>query len=76
MTVEASDVYQVTKQNFKTNGANIGVCFACVVVGGIHLPNTIMSRPHPILWRALQACFILYTMFMTYLLLLPVEQAR
>jgi len=64
------------QQNFKMNGANIGVCFAFIVLGSIHLPNTIMSRPHPILWRGLMTCFIIYAMFMTYLLLLPVETAR
>ena len=63
-------------QNFKRNGANIGVCFAFICVGAIHLPNTIMTRPHVVFWRALQAAFILYSMFMTYLLLLPIDQAR
>jgi len=60
-------------QNFKSNGAYIGVCFIFVVIGGIHLPNTLMSRPHVVFWRAIQACFIMYAMFMTYLLLLPVD---
>lgn len=49
----------------------LGVCFAFVCLGSIHLPNTIMTRPHVVFWRALQAMFILYAMFMTYLLLLP-----
>ena len=40
------------------------------------MPNTIMTRPHVIVWRAVMACFIMYAMFMTYLLLLPVDQAR
>ena len=47
-----------------------------IVIGAIHLPNTIMTRPHVIIWRAVMACFIMYAMFMTYLLLLPVDQAR
>ena len=47
-----------------------------MVIGAIHLPNTIMTRPHVIVWRAVMACFIMYAMFMTYLLLLPVDQAR
>lgn len=54
----------------------IGVCLAFIVFGSIHLPNTIMTRPHPLFWRALQAIFILYAMFVTYLFLLPTEQAR
>ena len=63
-------------QNFSSNGAYIGVCFAFVCIGSIHLPNTIMSRPHVVFWRAIMACFIMYAMLMTYLLLLPVDQAR
>lgn len=65
-----------SEQNFKVNGANIGVCFAAICVGAIHLPNTIMTRPHPIFWRALMAVLILYALFMTYILLLPVDMAR
>ena len=52
------------------------MCFAGVAFGSIHLPNTIMTRPHPVFWRALLACFVLYSMFMTYLLLIPVYNAR
>ena len=65
-----------SQQNFKANGANIGVCFAFVVMGSIHLPNSIMTRPHVVFWRALMAVFILYSMFITFLLLLPTDQAR
>ena len=65
-----------SQQNFKANGANIGVIFAFVCVGAIHLPNTIMTRPHVIVWRIVLALFICYAMFITYLLLLPVDQAR
>ena len=52
------------------------MCFAFICLGCIHLPNSIMTRPHVIFWRALLAVFILYAMFMTYLLLLPVDKAR
>ena len=54
----------------------MGVCFAFVCMGSIHLPNSIMTRPHVVFWRGLMAVFILYALFMTYLLLLPVDQAR
>jgi len=65
-----------SSQDFKANGANLGVCFAFICVGSIHLPNTLMTRPHAVFWRAILACYILYSMFVTYLLLLPVDQAR
>ena len=58
------------------SGALLGVSFAFICLGSIHLPNTVMSRPHVIFWRALLAVFILYAMFVTYLLLLPVDKAR
>ena len=69
---------ELVKQSevYFNNGALIGTSFAFVAFGSIHLPNTIMSRPHPIFWRALMAVFILYAMFITYLFLLPTEQAR
>ena len=58
---------------YQRNGAFIGVCLAFVVFGSIHLPNTIMSRPHPLFWRILLALFTLYSMFITYMALLPVD---
>ena len=35
-----------------------------------------MTRPHVIFWRALLGVFILYAMFLTYIMLLPVDKAR
>ena len=35
-----------------------------------------MVRPHPIFWRVLMGAFCLYGMYMTYLLLLDVDEAR
>lgn len=58
---------------FSRQGAVIGVCIAFVAFGSIHLPNTLMTRPHALLWRALLAIFTLYAMFMTYLFLLPID---
>ncbi len=76
MTDSSEGSSEQNKQDFKSNGAVLGVCFAFICVGSIHLPNTIMSRPHPIFWRAALACFIIYAMGVTFLLLLPVDQAR
>ena len=52
-------------------GAVIGMCLAFIAFGGIHFPNTIMTRPHTLVWRMLLATFCLYAMFMTYIFLLP-----
>ena len=52
------------------------MCMAFIVFGGIHFPNTIMTRPHSLIWRMLLATFCLYSMFMTYIFLLPRDQAR
>ncbi len=58
----------------KSRGAIFGTVFAFLCFAAIHYPNTIMIRPHPIFWRVLLGVFSLYGMFMTYLLLLPLEE--
>jgi phosphatidylserine synthase 2 len=63
----------VKNDEYQRNGALIGTCIAFVAFGSIHLPNTMMTRPHPIVWRALLAMFTLYGFFMTYLFLLPAD---
>ena len=62
--------------DFTNGGAIIGTIFAFTCFASIHYPNTIMIRPHPIFWRAILGLFTLYGMFMTYLFLLPVDEAR
>ena len=44
--------------------------------GAIHLPNTIMTRPISFAWRVLLACLVLYIALMTFILMLPRQQAR
>ena len=73
---KSSDEILKLSEVYHRNGAIIGVCIAFVAFGSIHFPNTIMTRPHPLFWRALLSIFCLYAMFITYLLLLPVDQAR
>ena len=41
-----------------------------------HMPDTVMTRPHPAFWRIILGCGMLYTMFMLYLLFLPLDLAR
>lgn len=60
----------------KSRGAIFGTVFAFLCFAAIHYPNTIMVRPHPIFWRVLLGLFSLYAMFMTYLLLLPLDEVQ
>lgn len=62
--------------SIRSRGAVIGTLFAFICFASIHYPNTLMIRPHPIFWRAILGVFSLYAMFMTYLMLLPLEDVR
>ncbi len=77
---EASKRFTMSPSNvigsLKSRGAVLGTVFAFVCFGSIHLPNTIMIRPHPIFWRCVLGLFTLYAMFVTYLFLLPVDEVR
>ena len=64
------------REYLQKKGATIGMAMAFVAFSSIHFPNTIMTRPHALFWRMLLALFCLYSMFMTYLFLLPRDQAR
>ena len=64
------------KAALQQKGAVLGMCLAFVAFGSIHFPNTIMTRPHTLIWRAALALFCVYSMFMTYIFLLPRDQAR
>ena len=64
------------KAELRKTGAVVGVGVAFVAFAGIHFPNTIMTRPHVLFWRVLLALFCVYAMFLTYLFLLPRDQAR
>lgn len=62
--------------SFKSKGALIGTVFAFTCFAMIHYPNTLMIRPHPIFWRAILGLFSLYAMFITFLFMLPRDEAR
>lgn len=49
---------------------------AFIGFASIHFPNTIMIRPHPIFWRVIMALFTVYAMGITYLFMLPLDEAR
>lgn len=39
-------------------------------------PDTLVRRPHPIFWRVIMGLLLGYSMFMTLVLLLPIDEAR
>jgi phosphatidylserine synthase 2 len=51
--------------------------FCAVAAFGVtQFPDTHVRRPHPVFWRALLGVFLSYAAFMTFILLLPRDQAR
>ncbi|CAI2362551.1 unnamed protein product [Moneuplotes crassus] len=41
-----------------------------------YMPDTIMTRPHPFIWRGVLGANLIYLGFLTYLSLLPLDAAR
>jgi len=56
--------------------AILGTSVAFIGFAMIHFPNTLLRRPHPVLWRAVLAGFTLYAFFMTFVLMHPAKEAR
>lgn len=51
--------------------------FLTIVAFGItQFPDTYVRRPIPAFWRALLGVFLAYSVFMTFVLLLPLDEAR
>ncbi|CAD2219373.1 Phosphatidyl serine synthase, putative [Angomonas deanei] len=66
--------YADTNHHIKIGVA--AACFSFVGFGALHLPDSLMVRPHPAVWRSVLACGILYIVFLTYLLFQDLESAR
>lgn len=49
---------------------------AIVAFGVTQFPDSYVRRPHPVFWRALLGVFLAYSAFMTFVLLLPLDEAR
>jgi hypothetical protein len=41
-----------------------------------NFPDTLIRRPHPIFWRLIMGLLLSYSVFMTFILLLPLDKAR
>ena len=51
--------------------------FLAIVAFGItQFPDSYVRRPHPVFWRTLLGIFLAYSLFMTFILLLPLDEAR
>lgn len=59
--------------------SRVGLVFAAslfVLFSMIFLPNSYVSRPHPIYWRFVMGLALLYMMFITFILFQPLDTAR
>lgn len=71
--VLVTSVFALWKQQLATDQAStirLGLgcaAWAFVIFGTIHLPDGIMVRPHPAVWRFFQAIAVLYMMIMIFL---------
>lgn len=51
----------------------LGAAVVFVIFGCVHLPDSLMVRPHPAVWRGVLAVAILYLMLMVFLLFQDLE---
>jgi len=62
-----------------TGNVKRGLFFACVsfiYIAMTHTKNGPFTRPHPILWRFVLACTVLYELFLIFLLFQTADDAR
>lgn len=50
--------------------------FTFIGFGAVNLPDSLMVRPHPAVWRAVLACGVLYLVFLTFLLFLDLSTVK
>ncbi|CCW67864.1 unnamed protein product [Phytomonas sp. Hart1] len=50
--------------------------FTFIGFGTVNLPNSLMVRPHPAVWRAVLACGILYFTFMIFILFIDLKTVQ
>lgn len=69
-TYPAMDVVSSVKMGL-TAAALVFIAF-----GAVHLPDSLMVRPHPAVWRAVLACGIIYLVVLTFLLFQDLATVR
>nr|ACH61779.1 phosphatidylserine synthase [Leishmania amazonensis] len=50
--------------------------FVFIGFGAVHLPDSLMVRPHPAVWRAVLALGVLYLVFLTFMIFQDLETVR
>lgn len=55
---------------------SLGVTLTVMVFGTIYLPDTVLKRPHPMFWRFILTCSLMYLMFLVFMLFQTIDQAR
>ena len=50
--------------------------FLFVLFAAFYMPDTIVTRPHPFIWRAMLGVNVVYSVFMIYMAFLPLDEAR
>jgi len=53
-----------------------GACMTLTGFSVTHFPDTIIKRPHPMFWRFVLGALLGYSVFMSCILILPVDLAR
>jgi phosphatidylserine synthase 2 len=64
-----------SKEEAMTNGM-LGLIFGFLAFGSIYMPDSILRRPHPVIWRLLFSSMILYSLVVTYLVFQSTDEAR
>ena len=59
-------------RNYKNRGLLAAVA-VIMFYGAVYLPDTILNRPHPILWRLIQAAGLAYLLFVVFILFMVTE---
>ncbi|KAG5483370.1 hypothetical protein LSCM1_04918 [Leishmania martiniquensis] len=50
--------------------------FVFIAFGAVHLPDSLMVRPHPAVWRAVLALGVQYLVFLTFIIFQDLETVR
>ncbi|CAI2362891.1 unnamed protein product [Moneuplotes crassus] len=53
-----------------------GAMFFFLMFSCFYMPDTIVTRPHPFIWRGVLGANLLYLGFLTYISILPLDEAR
>lgn len=52
------------------------ICFFVLMFSAFYMPDTIVTRPHPFIWRMVMGANLIYACFLVYMSFLPLEEAQ